>query len=207
MPLVVLPRAAAGVTERSPPSFELRDHRERSPVSKPSWKIRSFHSTAQMSQAAPYGRATPRWSVEVEQVAPRVSTAGLSSAGMCVQVGPPLSCRGPSLTSATLVSSVPVALKQMLVESMLWPAEEFTPPPTQVPSMIVPSKMPEGVAPLLTSAEGPPPLHVFAVSVTRVSWTAAGPPPKSLFQIPPPVASNRVAELPLIVLLVMVRVP
>jgi hypothetical protein len=52
-----------------------------------------------MSQAALWGRSTPRWSVVGQSGVDAASIAGLPSRSACVRVGPPLSASGPSLGS------------------------------------------------------------------------------------------------------------
>ncbi|MBX3700999.1 MAG: fatty acid desaturase [Dokdonella sp.] len=70
-------------------------------ASKPLAKIESVTtSTAPMSQPAPCGRATPRWSTaSVQSCGAIASSAALSGPGSIVGVAPPLSCRGPSRAS------------------------------------------------------------------------------------------------------------
>src|SRR5438874_3002605 len=56
-------------------------------------------SKAPMSQPAPWGRATPRWSllpVQPFKAAGIASTAALCSGSAMVCVGPPFDCSGPS---------------------------------------------------------------------------------------------------------------
>ena len=71
------------------------------------------NSNAPMSQAGPWGRDTPRWSVvsgspdaSVQSPIGTASIAGLLGSSACVSVGPPLSCKGPTKGSIGL-SSVP----------------------------------------------------------------------------------------------------
>src|SRR5215216_4009438 len=58
------------------------------------------NSKAPMSQAAPCGRLTPRWSVAGGGHSTAASIAGLSGCKAWVCVGPPLSASGPSRGSA-----------------------------------------------------------------------------------------------------------
>ena len=53
-------------------------------------------SKAPMSQRAPTGRGTPRWSVAGQSTLFAASMAGLSSSNAIVFVGPPLSAREAS---------------------------------------------------------------------------------------------------------------
>src|SRR5262249_4175886 len=52
-------------------------------------------------QAAPWGRGTPRWSVEGQPAFVPVSIAGLPGNRRCVRVGPPLSARLGSSSGST----------------------------------------------------------------------------------------------------------
>src|SRR5215208_2743545 len=66
-----------------------------------SWVVVDSDSKEPMSDAAPCGRATPRWSVVAPKESP-LSMAGLPASKAWVFVGPPLSARGPSLGSRGL---------------------------------------------------------------------------------------------------------
>jgi hypothetical protein len=68
-------------------------------VKSPAWR-----STAPMSQAAPDGRVSARWSFAGQPAAVPASTAGLFSHSRCVLVGPPLNCSAP-ICGATFSTS------------------------------------------------------------------------------------------------------
>lgn len=53
-------------------------------------------STAPISQAGPWGRRMPRWSVGGQLALSAPSIAGEGPVKVCVSVGPPLSCSGPN---------------------------------------------------------------------------------------------------------------
>src|SRR5258707_906363 len=62
----------------------------------PAGTLMGANSYEPMSHAGPFGRATPRWSVETVQVpGGTASIAGFPIGSGCVDVGPPLFCRGP----------------------------------------------------------------------------------------------------------------
>src|SRR3972149_5707597 len=80
-----------------------------------------------MSHAAPWGRATPRWSVAGGgQSELPASMAGLPARRAWVWVGPPLFARGPSMGSVLLRWPVPEK-PQVLALSRLWPLDVTVP--------------------------------------------------------------------------------
>src|SRR5438309_1104539 len=79
-----------------------------------------------MSQAGPWGRCTPRWSVATPHWAAGIQfTAGLPASSATVFVGPPFAARGPSLGFATSTLSVGFLAKAHPADfpRRLWPPD------------------------------------------------------------------------------------
>src|SRR5919199_1656154 len=169
-------------------------------------------STAPISQASGcrgLGRGCPRWSVLTEQVARgTASRAGLPGCGAMVQVGPPLSARGPRRGSsgrAPLPVRSPAALNPLqpfasLMRLLL--SEVTVPVPAQSGPLgaVFPARMVAfNTAVLPASAKMPPPAGaVFALMVLKLT----GRPP--VLAIAPPLVA---AGLALRVLWVMLGGP
>src|SRR5262245_7711553 len=163
------------------------------------------------SQAGPWGRATPRWSVAGQSAASAASMAGLPGSRACVGVGPPLSPSGPRSALATTWSLAAGA--HVASVSTLWPPElRETGPlpkrPTKHPiSWLWPitllatlSDAPAEVNVPTKMAAGPEGLETFAVTVVFVRLIMP-----SVWKMAPPY--HAVAVLPLSVLLVRVTWP
>ena len=162
----------------------------------------SLISTAPASQAAPWGRAVPRWSLTtVPSHSPAVPTgmtppAGLVGSGRWVRVGPPLSARAPSSGSVLGWSPVP-ANPHDASEMTLWPPEVKVPEPAQsVP--VAGSAMIEPVTSMAAVLPLPRLLPVLSVTVDAVMVAVP-----SVRTPPPPVE----ALLPEMVLFVIATVP
>jgi hypothetical protein len=83
------------------------------------------NSYAPMSQAAPCGRATPRWSAPEQ--APAASMAGLPARSARVGVSPPLSASGPSIGSSPKRSPLDPTTQQPDTDSIRLPDDESLP--------------------------------------------------------------------------------
>src|SRR5688572_6317551 len=77
-----------------------------------------------MSQWEPCGRAMPRWSVAGQAASLAASMAGLPATRECVNVGPPLSARGP-IIAAPLTRSLPAGLQLSSWTRLLPPETTF----------------------------------------------------------------------------------
>src|SRR6266498_437169 len=113
-----------------------------------------------MSQAAPRGRGTARWSAVGQPVLSPWSIAGLPGSKAWVGVGPPLSRSGPS--SGFILKRSPAAPKpQVAPLTRLWPCEVIGPaqfrglPPATIVflSASVPLMLPAPPAPAVLPAK------------------------------------------------------
>ena len=142
------------------------------------------------------GRGMPRWSVSGQAVLSPASTAGLFAGRACVQVGPPLSCKGPSSGSVPgrepLVGSKPqeVSEDRLCPPSVMVPAQ--SPPSGLLATMVLASV----VLPQLPLI--PPPVTALLENIVVLIMVAV----PSWLLIPPP----EVALLPEKVLLRTARV-
>ena len=111
-----------------------------------------------MSQCAPCGRETPRWSV-AEQVSPPASMAGEPAGSAMVLVFPPLSANAPSSGSVFFRDVAPKA--QVVPVSRLWPLSVII--PEQLPAVLSASREFWIVIPEVGEALTPPPGNEDAV--------------------------------------------
>src|SRR4051812_7121807 len=124
-----------------------------------------------MSQPAPWGRSTPRWSVLGQPrrfLAGPASTPGLAGSRAIVWVGPPLSASGPSSGSRPYNELVLV----MTVQPAALPRREYAKT----------ARVPEQSSPV------PPALTVLSATIVSVRLTE---PPKTA--IPPPARPPRLS--------------
>src|SRR5215208_8131018 len=136
------------------------------------------NAKAPMSQAAPCGRLTPRWSVAGGGQATAASIAALGRCKAWVSVGPPLAASGPRLGSAE--SAKPQALPG---HSRLEPSSVMV--PAQFPPSLLATIVLLSVA--VAAFHMPPPVLLALLPVMVELFTVRVAPPPRL-SMPPPSA-------------------
>ena len=158
-----------------------------------------------MSQAAPWGRLNPRWSVAGQSALSPASMAGLPGKGAWVSVAPPLFCSGPNNgSSPRMLGRTPLLRLQALVISLIntySESGETAPWQSPLPLLAIITLCSRGRAvPKLFIP--PPPLTASAVLLTMVTlYNSAA---LLLFSMAPPLPEVVVATLPLKVTLVRI---
>src|SRR5689334_9356982 len=142
-----------------------------------------------MSQLAPCGRETPRWSNDGQSLPLTPFTAALPGLGRCVRVGPPLfastfNCAGTPFRLPTPASAQVPSLDRLYFDAVnVLPLQL---PPTGLSEMMVFLRKKKFFASLALYVP-PPAVALFCSSVTLVSVTTEKLEKPASLLIPPPV--------------------